>query len=189
VKFKSKKGFSLLELMVAIGILSVGMAGVGAMLFQSFQSDRYNTKEKRAHAAASQIAERFRAGNPKSDPGTLPNEFLKLPNQGNGLLVGRAGGMSLFWQDTIATTNTYWPDSTITDAQGTFFCSWSTYSPSTYGTGGSLSNTDPPAEGSITQILIGWGSGANCSRTSVDQCPRIQRIVVMRDNNVEKQNK
>lgn len=176
MRFESKKGFSLVELMVAIGILSVGMAGVGTMLFQSFQSDRYNAKQKRAHIAASQIAERFRAGNPKSDPDGLGG-YKKLPYQGNGLIVGTGTGTRLFWQDTISSTNKYWPDLTVTDASGTFFCSWTTYTPS-----GSVANTDPPEGGSVTHILVGWGSG-NCSRTSVGQCPRTQRIVVMQDGN------
>lgn len=183
MKFESKKGFSLVELMVAIGILSFGMAGVGTMLFQSFQSDRYNAKQKRAHITSSQIAERFRAGNPKTDPNG-PGVFLRLPNQGSGLIVGTGAGTTLYWEDTKNTVNKYWPDSTITDARGTLLCSWTTYTPS-----GSEANTDPPEEGSVTQILIGWGSGPNCTRATVGQCPRTQRIVVVRDKNVEAQNK
>jgi Tfp pilus assembly protein PilV len=37
---RSEKGFNIAEVMVAFAILSIGMAGVAAMLIQSMQSDR-----------------------------------------------------------------------------------------------------------------------------------------------------
>jgi len=41
-RLKPQQGFSLIEVMVAFGILAIGMAGVAAMLLTSMQSDQYS---------------------------------------------------------------------------------------------------------------------------------------------------
>ncbi|MBI5251599.1 MAG: prepilin-type N-terminal cleavage/methylation domain-containing protein [Desulfomonile tiedjei] len=161
----SEKGFSLIEVMVAIGILFFGMAGVGSMLFQSFQFDRNNAKQRRAQIAANQIAERFRGGNPPTREPNGSGTAQRLPptssDFGNGIIIGT----DLWWQDATKTN-------------GTYFCQWTTYSPS-----GSLVHDwtvdgSVPESGSVTDITIGWGSG-DCSRSSVNTCPRKFRMVVI----------
>ncbi len=146
MNISGKKGFSLIELMVAIGILSIGMAAVSSMIYQTFQSERHSAKQRRAHIVATQIVERFKGGNPPTSPPTTP---AKLPEDGDGVIVGG----ELVWQDLSAT-------------DGTFFCRWNTKKFSGFKT---------------IDVLVGWGS-TNCSRTSVDTCPRKLRIVSVENN-------
>jgi len=54
----SEKGFSLLEVMVAMLILSIGMLGVGTMILTSFSNDRYNQRARTAeYMAVSKVEE------------------------------------------------------------------------------------------------------------------------------------
>lgn len=54
----SEKGFSLLEVIVAMLILSIGMLGVGTMILTSFNNDRYNQRARNAeYMAVSKIEE------------------------------------------------------------------------------------------------------------------------------------
>jgi prepilin-type N-terminal cleavage/methylation domain-containing protein len=155
MKLRSKKGFSLIELMVAIGILSFGMAGIGSMLYQSFQFDRSNSKQRRAHIVASQIAERFRSGNMpmlNRELGTVK----KLSDNGDGVILGT----ELWWRDLDTGGSPVKTD-------GVYFCRWDTY-------------PKPPAtaEFKTRDIRVGWGTG-ECGRTKVDQCPHKLRVVLM----------
>ncbi len=170
MKLNSRKGFSLIELMVAIGILSLGMAGVGSMLFQSFEVDRNNAKQRRAHIVSTQIAERLRGGNPPSKNPDGTGALLRLPptsaDYGNGIIIGS----DLWWQDSAKTS-------------GTYFCKWTTYSPS----GAIVHDWDLegliPESGSLTHITVGWGysgTGAgSCSRSTVETCPRNLKTIVI----------
>lgn len=63
VVMTSKKGFSLVELMVAIAILAVGMSAVGAALYASYGSSRENAARQHAESLISELCERFKAGN------------------------------------------------------------------------------------------------------------------------------
>ncbi len=57
----SEKGFSLLEVIVAMLILSVGMLGVGTMILTSFNNDRYNQRVRSAEYLAVSKVEEMRA--------------------------------------------------------------------------------------------------------------------------------
>jgi prepilin-type N-terminal cleavage/methylation domain-containing protein len=57
----SEKGFSLLEVIVAMLILSIGMLGVGTMILTSFNSDRYNQRVRSAEYMAVSKIEELRA--------------------------------------------------------------------------------------------------------------------------------
>ncbi len=49
-------GFSIIEVLVAFAILSIGMLGVGAMLTHSMKSDRYSERQRQSDIlAASEI--------------------------------------------------------------------------------------------------------------------------------------
>lgn len=58
---KSEKGFSLLEVIVAMLILSIGMLGVGTMITTSFNNDRYNQRVRNADYLATGKVEELRA--------------------------------------------------------------------------------------------------------------------------------
>ena len=57
---KSEKGFSLLEVVVAMLILSIGMLGVGTMITTSFNNDRYNQRVRNADYLATGKVEELR---------------------------------------------------------------------------------------------------------------------------------
>ena len=58
---KAEKGFSLVEVMVAMAILSIGMAGLGVMLTNSMSTDRFNREERYAEYLAVEKLEQLRA--------------------------------------------------------------------------------------------------------------------------------
>ncbi len=57
----SENGFSLLEVIVAMLILSIGMLGVGTMVLTSFNNDRYNQRVRNAEYLAVSKIEEMRA--------------------------------------------------------------------------------------------------------------------------------
>ncbi|MFH1116772.1 MAG: prepilin-type N-terminal cleavage/methylation domain-containing protein [Pseudomonadota bacterium] len=57
----SETGFSLLEVIVAMLILSIGMLGVGTMVLTSFNNDRYNRRVRSADYLAVSKVEEMRA--------------------------------------------------------------------------------------------------------------------------------
>ncbi|MDQ7784216.1 MAG: prepilin-type N-terminal cleavage/methylation domain-containing protein [Desulfomonilaceae bacterium] len=57
----SERGFSLLEVIVAMLILSIGMLGVGTMILTSFNNDRYNQRVRNAEYLAVSKVEELRA--------------------------------------------------------------------------------------------------------------------------------
>jgi prepilin-type N-terminal cleavage/methylation domain-containing protein len=80
-------GFSLVELMVALGILAVGTAAVGSMIYTSLQTDRFTMGSRRAQEVSSKIIEKIRAGNPGLGTGSSC-DLLKLPSSGDAAYSG-----------------------------------------------------------------------------------------------------
>lgn len=104
----SRNGFSLIELMVAIAILTVGMAAVGAILFASYESSRYNASVRRAEALMAQLCERFKAGNVGTAAATDPCQ-RKLETSGT---AGFNPALDQCWNPSRN--------------DGTYFCQWTT---------------------------------------------------------------
>jgi prepilin-type N-terminal cleavage/methylation domain-containing protein len=98
----SEKGFSLVELMVALGIMLVGMSAVGVMLLSSFEGSRYNRNVRNAETVLRYFSEQFSAGNlgPGSPEASLPT---------TGTAVVRDGQVITDTADT---------------KPGLFYCSW-----------------------------------------------------------------
>jgi prepilin-type N-terminal cleavage/methylation domain-containing protein len=71
---KSDKGFTLVEVMTAVLILSVGMLGTAAMLLTSMKSDNYNAHVRGAEYLANQKIEELRG---RSADGSLTAEDSK----------------------------------------------------------------------------------------------------------------
>lgn len=103
---KLSKGFTLVELMVALAILTIGMAGVGTMLVASFQSDRYNARIRRAQVVSLKVFERFKAGNPGVSTSTDPCLTTLPPT-----------GKAAYTNDTCINPD---PSNTV----GTYYVTW-----------------------------------------------------------------
>ncbi len=58
---RSEKGFSLVEAMVAFGILAIGMAGVATMLLMSMQSDQQTAEFRDGELVAMRVIEELKA--------------------------------------------------------------------------------------------------------------------------------
>jgi prepilin-type N-terminal cleavage/methylation domain-containing protein len=125
-----EKGFSLVELMVALGILALGMAAVGLMLLSSFEASRHNRNVRNAESVLRYVAEEFSAGNPGVGSPATP-----LPAIGSAVVRG----------------NNFITDTSDTNP-GTYYCSWNStaYKTSglnqldlTVGWGKSLNTTKP----------------------------------------------
>ena len=71
-KIRSECGFSLVEVMTALLILSIGLLGVGTLVISSMQSDRFNTHVRRAEYLAYSKMEELRAETVGAD--LTPNE-------------------------------------------------------------------------------------------------------------------
>ncbi len=104
IPVRLSRGFTLVELMVALAILTIGMAGVGTMLVASYQSDRFNARARRAEAISLKVFEKFKAGNPGQVSWTDPCQAKLTP-------AGKA-----------AYTNEVCIDTTKTE--GTFYVTW-----------------------------------------------------------------
>jgi Tfp pilus assembly protein PilV len=63
----SQKGFSLLEAMVAFGILAIGMAGVATMLIMSMRSDQYSAELRDGEQVAMRVVEQLKADASRED--------------------------------------------------------------------------------------------------------------------------
>jgi prepilin-type N-terminal cleavage/methylation domain-containing protein len=146
-RYDKEKGFSLIELLVAVGILTVGMSAVGVMLLSSFQADRQNRTVRRAETLLRYFAEQFAAGTSKVTTG--PSSFTAPPATGNAVIRG----------DTIvydADTN-----------PGNYYCSWTSTAYST----SSLNQLDVVIGWGRSK-----SSSAPCDRDHVDQCPFVMRM-------------
>ncbi|MBM3298982.1 MAG: prepilin-type N-terminal cleavage/methylation domain-containing protein [Deltaproteobacteria bacterium] len=145
----NRDGFTLVELMVAIAILSIGMAAIGTMLYSSYQANRYNAGLRRAEALAMQLCERFKAGNvgKTTDPNPC-NE--KLPESGKAVFVGSGSADKQCW------------DSTPSGTKGTYFCQWTTRT---------------HASGQKELDLTVYWDGANCTYSSLSKCKRKLRMI------------
>lgn len=100
-------GFNLVELMIALAILAVGMAGFGAMLAASYSSDRYNATMRRAESAGTKLIEKFRSGNGGSTAASDPCEKPLPPSGKTAYTMERcidvtktAGKFYLTWTTT-----------------------------------------------------------------------------------------
>lgn len=58
---KSRSGFSLVEIMVAISILSIGMLGVGTMINHSMSMDRFSERQRQSETLAETEMEMIKA--------------------------------------------------------------------------------------------------------------------------------
>jgi len=81
---ESEKGFTLVEVMTALLILSVGMLGVAAMLTTSMKSDNYNSYVREAEQLANQKIEELRGKSADtslaaSDSGNWPPTSIRSP--------------------------------------------------------------------------------------------------------------
>lgn len=69
-----ERGFSLIEVMVALVILAVGMLGVGTMLVHSLESDRANIRTRNAELICQKILDEFKAMKPVGGWGSVTPE-------------------------------------------------------------------------------------------------------------------
>ena len=57
---KSKAGFSVLEIMVALAILSIGLLAIGSMFVTSTQTDEFTTSERHSDLMANAELEKWK---------------------------------------------------------------------------------------------------------------------------------
>jgi prepilin-type N-terminal cleavage/methylation domain-containing protein len=149
---RAEKGFTLIELMVAIAILSIGMAAVGTMLYSSYAADRHNAGLRRAEALASQLCERFKAGNVGKTTDLNPcNE--KLPDSGKAVYVVYEDPQKKLWD--------CWDYNPAT-TKGSYFSEWST-------------RTHPSGQREL-DVTVHW-DGVNCTYNSLSKCKRKLRMI------------
>ena len=144
---RQDEGFSLLELLVAVGILAMGMSAVGVMLLSSFQADRYNRNVRSGEAFTRYFIERFTAGNLEEITGDVNT---KLDENGTAVIRG---------------------DKIITQADtnpGTFYCSWTS---EVYSLPGKLKRIDLVIGWGKSK-----SASFPCDRDHADQCPRVMRM-------------
>jgi prepilin-type N-terminal cleavage/methylation domain-containing protein len=72
----NQAGFNLVELMVAMLILSMGILGASSVLTTANLSDRKNKQLKQAEAVALSVVEQFSAGNPALPSAPAANWLL-----------------------------------------------------------------------------------------------------------------
>ncbi len=68
ISVRSNAGFSVLEVMVAFGILAIGMLGVGTMLTTSMKEDQYATQTRFGDFAAMDEIELLKADSVDAPP-------------------------------------------------------------------------------------------------------------------------
>jgi len=66
-RFRSQAGFTLVEVMTAVLILSIGLLGVGTLIISSMRTDSYNSRVRQAEYLASAKVEELRAQTAGSD--------------------------------------------------------------------------------------------------------------------------
>ena len=164
IRVSSPNGFSLIELMVAIAILSLGMAAVGAALYASYESSRYNAATRRAEAVGAQLAERFKAGN-------VGEDFTTGKSPCNCKLSGTTSGTTTTGTAVFDFTNRDQNSDGVPDGhcwspdpalkKGTYYCSWSV--------------TDHTSGYKKLSATIYW-DGENCTRDTLSKCKRRLRI-------------
>ncbi|MBI5572123.1 MAG: prepilin-type N-terminal cleavage/methylation domain-containing protein [Desulfomonile tiedjei] len=163
----SEKGFSLVELMVALAVLAIGMSAIGTMLINAFWHDRHNTQVRNAEAILRRVAEGFVAGNPENllpsiTPLTPAPPWAPGTPGATGNAVVRGQSEKTVSSQKITGLNFVSPaDGNV----GTYYCQWSiwTYKVSSAGI---VSRID---------VVVGWGNsqgGAPCDANSPGTCPR-----------------
>ena len=97
VKHGPQSGFSLIEVMIALLILSVGMLGVGTLLASSLVMDRVSTGEKNAQLLCIDKVEFLRKLprnlNPILPPETIDNPELVTQAENMERIWSRGGGL------------------------------------------------------------------------------------------------
>lgn len=157
---RSNKGFSLIELMVALTILTVGMAAIGTMLISAFWHDRKNSEDRTAESILRRVAEGFAAGNPEALP-------LSSPPTGTGSAVVRGR------TEKVVNSQKTYDIAFITNvadvAPGNYYCSWTA----------SVFKTTAAGTVNRIDIVVGWGkpqTGVPCDRSSPGTCPHRIRL-------------
>lgn len=81
-------GFSLVEVMVAFAILSVGMLAIATLWVAAMQEDRYNSTVRTAEAVAMEYVENFKCKNFKA----LPDNGKENLGESGRQNIGRGSG-------------------------------------------------------------------------------------------------
>jgi prepilin-type N-terminal cleavage/methylation domain-containing protein len=117
VPFKNKilsstSGFSLVEAILAMAILSIGMLGVGLMMNRSMESDRYNNRARFVQQAAMAKIEEIKSqGAETFSPQNATEKYTPGSGTGTGwILPGNTGydpdsWASRQWQITADSTS------------------------------------------------------------------------------------
>lgn len=159
----SQRGFSLVELMVAIAILAIGMSAVGAMLYATHSADRNSAGMRRAEALAMQLTERFKAGNIGATSDSDPCKVQLLNTPGTEFRAG------FKWPEDKC-----WNPSRVTGAQ--YYCKWvTTVFKDKYGEETDYRQID---------VRVYWDTewqkkqaSDKCTRDSLDKCPHRLRTI------------
>jgi prepilin-type N-terminal cleavage/methylation domain-containing protein len=101
ILLRDERGFSLIETLVAVLILTVGFLGVGKMLQSSMLSDRYNAIQREAHRSATSKVEdiRSRANYAAYGAGTSGIEYMDLLGQWQTGPTWDTGMVRQWWVD------------------------------------------------------------------------------------------
>lgn len=99
---KAQKGFSLIEVLVTIVIISFGMLGVAGVIVNSLKNNNSSYARTQASVLANDIIDRMRANRTTAELPARPYEFNNLAN--NVTPSGNAVVMSDLteWRDALA---------------------------------------------------------------------------------------
>lgn len=102
IRTRDERGFSLIETLVAVLILTVGFLGVGKMLQSSMLSDRYNALQREAHRSATSKVEdiRSRANYAAFAAGSNGVEYMNLLGQWQTSPTWDTGLVRQWWVDS-----------------------------------------------------------------------------------------
>jgi type IV pilus modification protein PilV len=88
----TRNGFTLIEVLVALLILSVGMVGASALFIEGLRLHREALHRARASGLAAEIAERLRAGEekmPANERAVITSTRRKLPTSLHPVAIDR----------------------------------------------------------------------------------------------------
>lgn len=176
---KDEKGFSILEGMVALAILTAGMLGVGTMLTTSLTIDRRSTAEKNAQLIMLDKVEYLRKLPRSANPLAADREAIDhvelVPLGVNTQTFNDYGGGKIYSGGTEVTPPAH-PEEveTVLDTdfskRNLFARRW---------TVSRLFWSDPVYMGSLVDsgllqvdIMVGWPVRGNCTKEDPSQCDR-----------------